>query len=502
MAANSGLGPSIDEERWVSLSNRALQSELILEIDGFSPTIFQVPKSVSETKPEAYTPLLLGMGPYHHLRPDLHAANLQKLVALNKFLGKNPSNNLSKHILKKMRDLELLVRASYDQYVDLDCSTLDYILAVDSFYLLVFLGMYGKKTPTLGPGCQELAKDILKFENQIPARAVEEMGNQLGIPTSKLHSELFYYLCKAHSPLKLDMGFVNDCYEGSHLLAHMYHRVINNRGGPVTRLMSAGGKSTEDGIEALKDLSELLGVGASKWINPMLLALEALQVLEISSKLADEITKIKLSKPPKKSHQIPSASDLSKKHNVGFRLLECEGIRDIKFDLQDDIRTVSLPQITLKCDSEVVLRNLLAYESAIAIPESAFELAGYIHLMSNILQTPDDVALLRGKDIIKGDLTDGEVLEIFNGVGKTVGNSKPKKECASREVVKQVKQMVEEWEKRKRYVWKRVWKLVEKKVDNGVELMRKPVGTGMKCLLRYLVFLIFLLYSYYILSHM
>ncbi|CAH9103904.1 unnamed protein product [Cuscuta europaea] len=288
------------------------------------------------------------------------------------------------------------------------------------------------------------------------------------------------------------MGFVNDCYEGSHLLAHMYHRVINNRGGPVTRLMSAGGKSTEDGIEALKDLSELLGVGASKWINPMLLALEALQVLEISSKLADEITKIKLSKPPKKSHQIPSASDLSKKHNVGFRLLECEGIRDIKFDLQDDIRTVSLPQITLKCDSEVVLRNLLAYESAIAIPESAFELAGYIHLMSNILQTPDDVALLRGKDIIKGDLTDGEVLEIFNGVGKTVGNSKPKKECASREVVKQVKQMVEEWEKkRKRYVLKRVWKCMEKKVNNGVELMSKPVRIGVKSLL-YLIMIVLL----------
>ncbi|CAH9103898.1 unnamed protein product [Cuscuta europaea] len=180
MAANSGFSPSIDEERWVSLGSRALQSELILEIDGFSPTIFQVPKSVSETKPEAYTPLLLGMGPYHHLRPDLHAANLQKLVALNKFLGKNPSNNFSKHILKKMRGLELLVRASYDQYVDLDCSTLDYILAVDSFYLLVILGMYGEETPTLEPGCQELAKDILKLENQIPACVVEEMGNQLG----------------------------------------------------------------------------------------------------------------------------------------------------------------------------------------------------------------------------------------------------------------------------------------------------------------------------------
>ncbi|CAH9129824.1 unnamed protein product [Cuscuta epithymum] len=250
---------------------------------------------------------------------------------------------------------------------------------------------------------------------------------------------------------------------------------------------------TEAGTKALKALSGVLGAGASKWINPMLLALEALQVLEISSKLADEVAKIKLSKPPKtKSHQIPSVLALSKKHYVGFRLLKCKGIRDIRFDLQDDIRTVSLPQVTLKCDSEVVLRNLVAYESAIATPGSAFELAGYIHLMSNLLQTPDDVAMLRVKEIIKGDLTDGEAVEIFNGIGKSAGNSKPKVECASREVVKQVKRMVEDWEKkRKRYVLKRVWKCVEKKVKNGVELMRKPVRIGMKCLL-YLIMILLL----------
>ncbi|CAH9129823.1 unnamed protein product [Cuscuta epithymum] len=468
MAANSEFSPSIDEGRWVSFGSRALQSELILEIDGFSPTIFQVPKSLSETKPEAYTPRLLGMGPYHHLRPDLHAANLQKLVALNKFLGEESCKNFSKHILKKMRGLELLVRASYDQYLDLDCSTLEYILAVDSFYLIIFLGMYGMETDTLQPGCQELAKDILKLENQIPACVVEEMGNQLGISQITLHSELFYYFCKAHSPLKLDRGFVDCCYEGSHLLAHMYNRVMNNRGESGARFIS-GATITEAGTKALNALSEVLGSGASKWIHPMLLAMEALQVLEISSKLADEVAKIKLSKPPKKSHQIPSALALSKKHSVGFRLLECEGIRDIRFDLQDGIRTVSLPQITLKCDSEVVLRNLVAYESAIATPGSAFELAGYIHLMSNLLQTPDDVAMLRVKEIITGDLTDGEVVEIFNEIGKSAGNSKPKVECASREVVKQVKQMVEEREKRN--VWKRVWKCVEKKVNNGVELM-------------------------------
>ncbi|CAH9129819.1 unnamed protein product [Cuscuta epithymum] len=63
--------------------------------------------------------------------------------------------------------------------------------------------------------------------------------------------------------------------------------------------------------------------------------------------------------------------------------------------------------------------------------------------MSNILQAPDDVAMLRARGVIKGKLDDVEVVEIFNGIGKSVGNLKPK-ECASRKVVKQVKEMVEE----------------------------------------------------------
>ncbi|CAH9084956.1 unnamed protein product [Cuscuta epithymum] len=183
-ACISAFSPSIDEGRWVSQGSRALASELILEMEDFSPTIiFQVPKSLSETNPEAYTPLLLGMGPYHHLRPDLHAADRQKLVTLNKFLAKNPTKDFSKHFLQKMRDLGPLVRASYDRYLDLECSTLDYILAVDSFYLLGFLGLYGPETHTADfePGRQELAMDILKLENQIPAFAVKEMGKELGL---------------------------------------------------------------------------------------------------------------------------------------------------------------------------------------------------------------------------------------------------------------------------------------------------------------------------------
>nr|GMD80581.1 putative UPF0481 protein At3g02645 [Ipomoea batatas] len=38
-----------------------------------------------------------------------------------------------------MRNLEPVVRANYDKYLDLEGSTLDYIMAVDSLYLLGFL---------------------------------------------------------------------------------------------------------------------------------------------------------------------------------------------------------------------------------------------------------------------------------------------------------------------------------------------------------------------------
>ncbi|VFQ65195.1 unnamed protein product [Cuscuta campestris] len=506
-AAISVFSPSIDEQRWVSQSRRALDSELILQIDDFTPTIFQVPKSLKESKPEAYTPRLLGLGPYHHLRPDLHAADRQKLAEVNKFLTKNSSTKsfFSDDFLKKMKDLDPVVRANYDQYLDLQSSTLDHILAVDSFYLLHFLGAYDQKTDAanLESGRPELAGDVMMLENQIPAIAVAEMGKEIdlfsperGTQETMLHSQLFYYFCKAHSPFKLSELWRDRRHQSSHLLAHMYHLVLNNRGYEEKSdldLRMRRSRITEVGTEALTALSEVgLGGGASIWIKPLLFAFKSLQAWE-NAKLADELisndNKITGSRTQKILHQIPSASVLSKKHSVEFRLLEREGIKDIKLDFEDGKPVLYLPEITFEHESEVVLRNLVAYESAISTQDSTLELAEYVHLMGELLQKPEDMVVLHDRGIVKGNQDDKQVVEIFNAIHNSVGKSI--EESASQKAGKELKEMVEKWERKKKDVWKRGFKFMEKKAKNGVEFMRKPLGIGLKYLLY--VFMVILL---------
>ncbi|XP_031098847.1 putative UPF0481 protein At3g02645 [Ipomoea triloba] len=63
--------------------------------------------------------------------------------------------------------------------------------------------------------------------------------------------------------------------------------------------------------------------------------------------------------------QIPSASELSKKFNVDFKPTR-GGIRGINFQTPEEgggeANTLYLPEIKLESGSEVVLRNLVAYE--------------------------------------------------------------------------------------------------------------------------------------------
>ncbi|RAL38508.1 hypothetical protein DM860_002486 [Cuscuta australis] len=496
----SFFSPSIDEGRWFGQGTRALKSDHTIEVD-FTPTIFQVPKWLKETKPEAYTPSLLGLGPYHHLRPELHSTHTRKLALIKKYQDRVRESSpdylfFSEPFIIKMASLEALVRASYDKYLDIEGLTVVYSISVDSFYLLDFLGAYGPRTESTvleQPGRRELVEDVLKLENQIPNFALLEVWNQISLSKPQgdtdeamLHSQLFYYFCKAHSPLRLAALRKDRRQKSGHLLAHMYYLIVNNRGFEEVEIPSQAKRSKigETGIEILKALSEL-GLGGAL-IKPLLFAFTAVEVLE-NSMLTKEI--ISNNKEPKeqeakrpKIHEIPAASELSKKHKMGFMLLEKQGIKDIKLESLESIPMLHLPEITLEQDSEVVLRNLIAYEAAIAAtttPESTIELAEYIDLMGDLLQTPQDVALLREKGIVKGSLNDEQVVGIFAEIRKPQTLGKLKEECASQKVGRLLKEL----EKKNETKWTKLHRSLKKRVKEGVEVVRKPCVMALKYVL-------------------
>ncbi|XVE92490.1 hypothetical protein REPUB_Repub01dG0101700 [Reevesia pubescens] len=112
---------------------------------------------------------------------------------------------------------------------------------------------------------------------------------------------------------------------------------------------------------------------------------------------------------------IPSVADLSKS---GIRFVPTNGnISTITFDVKTVI--LYLPTVSLDINTEAVLRNLVAYEASNASGPLVF--TRYTELINGIIDTDEDVKLLRERGIILNHLkNDEEGAGLWNGMSKSI----------------------------------------------------------------------------------
>ncbi|GLT64032.1 hypothetical protein SLA2020_365490 [Shorea laevis] len=104
---------------------------------------------------------------------------------------------------------------------------------------------------------------------------------------------------------------------------------------------------------------------------------------------ASQKTEDELSTPLVEEIEIPSVTQL---HKVGVKFRPTKGgLESINFDKSSG--KFYLPVIHLDDNSEVVLRNLVAYEACIAPEVMVF--TRYTELMNGIIDTEEDVRILR-----------------------------------------------------------------------------------------------------------
>jgi hypothetical protein len=110
---------------------------------------------------------------------------------------------------------------------------------------------------------------------------------------------------------------------------------------------------------------------------------------------------------------IPSATKLS---GVGVKFIPTKGgLKTICFD--KPCGAFYLPVVNLDDNSEVLLRNLLAYEDCLAPECTVF--TRYVELMSGILDTKEDVKILRDSGIVLNRLkSDEEAANLWHGITK------------------------------------------------------------------------------------
>ncbi|KAI3714907.1 hypothetical protein L6452_21869 [Arctium lappa] len=411
MTPDSILSGDFSEQRWVDQISKNFDNEVDNEV---SVCVFSVPESISRFKPEAYVPLVIALGPYHHFQTHLYQMERYKVAAVKALMNLDQVLSFESLVINRLKEKDRMIRSCYHKYMNLDDDTLAWIVAIDGLFMLGLFMHYGDIAPLMPKKLINngvLYRDVMVLENQIPLCLLNEIWKSLFL-SSTVHDdnrdgELFSMLkefCEVHSPLRLapDLNH-GDETNYLHLLDLMYHLIINNQ--PTIE---------HDGMEEMGKEDNL-----TENFDRRIKVIENIPWEKISNLLGLRIRiddKEEDHQPRVMEIEIPSVSSLIKYGRINFSHM-IGGIREIKFEESE--ATLYLPVITLNGYSEVVLRNLIAYEMATSI--STPELAQYIDLMSGIVDTEVDVKLLRAKGIIEGNMNDKEIANLFNGMNRYNG---------------------------------------------------------------------------------
>ncbi|CAI9101177.1 OLC1v1038438C1 [Oldenlandia corymbosa var. corymbosa] len=444
--------------------------------------VFRVPNLVKETKPEAYLPQLIGLGPYHHFRPEVQLRSTKKRKAIESYV-KRYDINLDSALVFNDRAMvsrfESMIRSSYDRYVDLDEETLCWITMVDVVVLSHFVDTYldpeMKKEQQVYPDMEKLVPDLFMMENQIPFTLVIQAHECLGLAWSaKQKSGIlrhFFDFCVLHSPLELKDSSVwkkvkRISQEGisdqkiTHMLHLMYLMIIKSNSPvveaatPTTKLPSGGQRDWL--TRATRRVKGFAGLASSKARDLFRQVVEEFNsavhdaqssgvripgnIQKVSLFLGNLDKAIKLNErsksgdfSPEMNLEIPSASRLSTILDVKFKPLPpgC-GIHRIELKEQQPEDgngfLFYLPRIKFGPTSDVIIRNLVAYESTISKEERGrTRFRDFIYLICGLIRSEQDVKLLKDAGIIEPDksIPDSEIARIFKGLMDIEGTTAP-----------------------------------------------------------------------------
>nr|XP_043629891.1 putative UPF0481 protein At3g02645 [Erigeron canadensis] len=391
--------------------------------------IFAVPESFVEENPEAYKPQKLGLGPYHHFRDAVYKSEWDKVATVRSMLNEDHVNQFNDLVAKKIRPLYGIVHAFYGNFFDMDADTFSWMFAIDGLFLLSQIYSCNR---------EEFVSDIMMLENQIPFYVLRELratfhGFMNHVEDDDWFSNQLIKFChEIISPLDISKE-AKDCLgcassSGKHLLDLLYKLIVYNGSTEQGKFERSSGKSKVARIKEIKEsvrakfpscLSFRQGLG-----HVMFLTRTAIDVaLHLFTRNEEE--QAEQDKINSKEIKIPSVSQLHDVVNVEFKVSQ-GGIRSVEFDKEH--MTFYLPTINVDENTEVILRNLVAYEATMLNSNSILIFAEYVDLMCGIIDKPRDVAILRKREIVRAgnNMDDEEIAKLFNGIKCTTWDRKRK----------------------------------------------------------------------------
>jgi len=366
------LYPLIQDEemnRPDRLSRQIQMSLQNLSTNQSTCSIFKVPRGQRFVNERAYEPEIVSIGPYHRGKDDLKMMEEYKKHYLQKFLQRRPENSLTSYVAA-MRGLEAQARRYYDQTVSLGEDAFVEMLLLDGCFIVELicklttsgLQQGDQNDPVIGNLLilSRISYDILLLENQLPFCVLLKLSS-MAMPNEKVP-----FIDKAS-------GFFEWMYPGSRL----------ERSNTISS----------------HECKHLLDLVYHKWLlrSPS----------ELPSGIEAKNTKLEF---------IRSAKELK---DAGIKFGKQEGSFGLFLGVRFEKDMIKIPCLKIDDTTESLFRNLIAYEQC--SQRQHLYVTDYITLMDCLINTREDVRILRHRGIIENGLGDDEmVCTLFNKLGINV----------------------------------------------------------------------------------
>lgn len=441
----------LEEQRWIIHIRGVLEDDLEHE-NSIPVSIFNVPKALALTSPESYVPQLVALGPYHHYRPQLYEMENYKLAAA-KTTQKNLQGLKFHKLVDDLSRAEHNFRACYHKFLNLNGETLSWMMAVDSCFLLVFLqvfavdeGKTGNLTGTMmQKSCRHdaILRDIVMLENQVPLFSVKKTLEFISGSVERVDDKIYTMVigfCKDVSPFVIfqESDSVDRVNKSAHMLEFLYNltvrgfqelsettlnvdkqvldKIVSPKTGPLSLMKRLIFSKPVKFLLTLpwKIVSYLPGMIMLRQVEHLCFSREK------DENNADNNNNNVSRHPLMEEIAIPSVTEL---FNAGVKFTATDsGIPGINFD--EKTITLHLPTISIDVNTEVVMRNLIAYE-ACSDASRPLICARYAELMNGIIDSEDDAKILRENGIILNHLkSDQDVANLWNGMSKSIRMTK------------------------------------------------------------------------------
>ncbi|XP_054813301.1 uncharacterized protein LOC129313938 [Prosopis cineraria] len=117
---------------------------------------------------------------------------------------------------------------------------------------------------------------------------------------------------------------------------------------------------------------------------------------------------------------LKSAAKL-KKARINFKPVHDRSLIDIRFNSRNILSGrpyFEFPKLIIDDSTEVIFQNIIAFEQFFCKPNQ-HHFSAYVRLLRDLIDTPEDVALLADKDVLVHTLdTNEEVVTLFNKLSK------------------------------------------------------------------------------------